>query len=347
MYLAAAALMHALCCLRVFQLHARSDALIAHIDRSTRDYYDRLIIRSWWKYHGREVPNHGMEGELDALVTEGRHNDGSYDGPPGIQAQEHYTMPMWRHHENSKINEWSAGGNLDQSFLPSILQVLSYYMSAQAPTASDDLPDTGSESGSEDSRLSDDTAEDMLVEQLRQLVEETLPRDHPDLPGYQYMLGYLFAQRYKNHGDLNALELARQHLQGGVDLTPNEHPDRSERLENLAHCYWQRYWEFEELEDLEAVVQKGQECMDLTPENHPDRARRLQVLAGALFTRYKRLGDPEDLQASWHGHQEIDTSEEPCIIVHGTISKVGRPHRLRVCNAKGPGSTGSDAKRPS
>ncbi|KAJ6559933.1 CHAT domain-containing protein [Mycena capillaripes] len=156
-------------------------------------------------------------------------------------------------------------------------------MSAGAGTVSDlSLP----ESDPDDSRMSQQAVDDSeLKEKLK--------------------IGYAFAQRYRDAGDLNDLEAAVQNFQEVVDLTPRHHPTRAQRLANLAVSYTDRYWRLGDLKDLHYALQRNHDAVDLTPVDHPERAERLKNLAVSFTDLYRRLGHLADLEAALQINKEV------------------------------------------
>ncbi|KAJ6537433.1 CHAT domain-containing protein [Mycena vulgaris] len=145
--------------------------------------------------------------------------------------------------------------------------------------------------------------EELEIKDLQQLVDHT-PREEPDLPRYQQMLGESLIIRYRNEGNLQDLQAAVKSFREAMSLTPEVHTERADRLQNLAVSLRDRHQRLGNLSDLEAALQADQEAVGLTPEGHPNRAGHLQSLAVSIGTRYQRLGDLSDLEAALKAHQE-------------------------------------------
>ncbi|KAJ6580450.1 CHAT domain-containing protein [Mycena vulgaris] len=167
------------------------------------------------------------------------------------------------------------------------------------------INDTASNSGADNNVTSDaiPIPEELGIKELQQLVDQT-PREDPDLPRYQHILGKALINRYRDGRNLPDLHDAVKNLQEAVDLTPAGDTERAGRLQSLALPLCNRYRELGDLNDLQAALQADQEALELTPEGHPDRPGRLQNVAMSLGDRYWRLGDLNDLEAALQAERD-------------------------------------------
>ncbi|KAF8173507.1 CHAT domain-containing protein [Mycena galopus ATCC 62051] len=171
------------------------------------------------------------------------------------------------------------------------------------------------DSGSDEHQSSDnlDGENPNIISGIQQLIAEIpriqqlivqIPPGHPDIPGYQQVLGIILLQIYRESGSLDDLEASVKNFQTALDMTPPGHPDRAWRLQSLAVSLGDRYRRLGDLANLEAALKTFQEVVDLSPPGHPGRPGQLQNIALTLRDRYKRLGDLKDLQAALQTKQE-------------------------------------------
>ncbi|KAJ6533448.1 CHAT domain-containing protein [Mycena vulgaris] len=141
------------------------------------------------------------------------------------------------------------------------------------------------------------------IPDLQQLVDQ-IPREDPDLPRYQQVLGMLLINRYREVESLPDVQAAVKNLREAVDRTPKGDPYRAGRLHPLAVALTDRYEMLGDLIDLEGALQAGQEAVELTPVGHPDRASCMQGLGVSFLTQYRRLEDLNDLKAALQANLE-------------------------------------------
>jgi tetratricopeptide (TPR) repeat protein/CHAT domain-containing protein len=149
------------------------------------------------------------------------------------------------------------------------------------------------------------TEQDREIERLRNILRKA-SRDRNQKTKRLSLndLGSALHNRFRQLGQLNDVEEAKDCYQQALALCPLHHQDRSFCLNNLASVFQTRFQKLGELKNLEEAVLYHHQALSLRPLGHFARSVSLNNLANALRTRFRHVGDSKDLDNAILYHQQ-------------------------------------------
>jgi tetratricopeptide (TPR) repeat protein len=131
-----------------------------------------------------------------------------------------------------------------------------------------------------------------------QTIINTIPGDHPLLPGVLGNLGWSLTRRFEQLGQLVDLNEGIEMFRRSINLIPDDHPDKPARFNDLGMSFRARFGRLGDLADLDDAILKTQAATRLAPDGYPGRPIYLSNLGMYLGTRFERLGNVADLDDS-------------------------------------------------
>ncbi|CAM1508780.1 Fc.00g056280.m01.CDS01 [Cosmosporella sp. VM-42] len=117
-----------------------------------------------------------------------------------------------------------------------------------------------------------------------------------EMPGVLSALAIQAYERFRETGDISAINSAVEAAQLGLTVNPDTSSHLTGDLNNLGVFLESRYERTGEMADLEEAISIARQVVDSTPDDHPDRAGRLNNLGNKLGRRYERTGEMADLE---------------------------------------------------